>query len=88
MAENKAENKERKRTANELRKMRDEIRVQLHLAGMDARAFWESVEPKLVDLEERLERGATATARYADIVLEEMAKALERMRDRFTRPEP
>lgn len=78
-----AENTQIQRGVSELRKARDELRVQLHLAGMEARSFWEGLEPRLVELEQRLERGVDATARYADVVVDELARALERMRDRL-----
>lgn len=78
------EKNQEKRGVDELRKVRDEIRVQLHLAGMEAKSFWESVEPKLADIEQKLERGVDATAKYAEVVVDELTRALERMRDRFT----
>jgi hypothetical protein len=70
-------------SVDELRKLRDEIRVRLHLAGMEAKSFWEGVEPKLADLEDKLEQGVSATAKYADVVLDELTKAFQHMRDRF-----
>ena len=40
----------------ELSQLRDELRVKLHLAGLEARAQWESVEPKLLGLERSIEQ--------------------------------
>jgi CBS domain-containing protein len=40
----------------ELTQLRDELRIKLHLAGLEARAQWESVEPKLLGLERSLEQ--------------------------------
>jgi hypothetical protein len=77
------ENKETQGRLAELSRLRDEIRVQLHLAGMDARSFWEEIEPKLADLERKLERGVDATAKYANVIADELAGALEKVRDRF-----
>jgi len=34
-----------------LQTLRDEIRVRLHLAGMDAKDAWDKLEPKLLDAE-------------------------------------
>ena len=34
-----------------MRTMRDEVRVQLHLAGMDVRDEWNRLEPHLVEVE-------------------------------------
>lgn len=35
----------------DLRGMRDEIRVQLHLASMDMKAEWERLQPKIQEAE-------------------------------------
>lgn len=40
----------------ELSQLRDELRVRLHLAGLEVRAQWESVEPKLLGFERSLVR--------------------------------
>ena len=40
----------------ELSQLRDELRIKLHLAGLEARAQWESVEPKLLGLERSIEQ--------------------------------
>jgi len=46
----------------ELRKLRDEVRVQIHLAGMDAKKAWEEdFEPKLAEAD-RLAENATEEA--------------------------
>lgn len=38
-----------------LQTLRDEIRVRLHLAGMDAKDAWDKLEPKLLDAEKLAE---------------------------------
>ncbi len=46
----------------ELRKLRDEIRVQLHLAGMDAKKAWdEDLEPKLEEADRMAENASEET---------------------------
>ena len=42
----------------QLRQLADEIRVQIHLAGMEAKDTWAKLEPRLHDLERKLEAGA------------------------------
>lgn len=37
-----------------LAELRDELRLKLHLAGMDAKSAWQSMEQKLALLEEKL----------------------------------
>ncbi|MEM7433596.1 MAG: hypothetical protein AAF436_00495 [Myxococcota bacterium] len=42
-------------TREDLRRMADEIRVKMHLAGMDAKDAWEDIKPRLADFESRLD---------------------------------
>ena len=48
----------------QLRTLRDEIRVRLHLAGMDAKDAWKKMEPAL-DEADRLAGEATEASRVA-----------------------
>ncbi len=45
----------------ELRKLRDEVRVQVHLGNMDAKKAWDELEPKLADVD-RMAENATEDA--------------------------
>ena len=45
-------------TRDDLLRTADEIRVKLHLAGMDAKDAWEEVQPKLADFEQRFDAKA------------------------------
>lgn len=47
---------------NELRKERDELRVKLHLAKMEAGDEWKKLDAKLMKLEAKTKELATATA--------------------------
>jgi hypothetical protein len=47
-----------------LRTLRDEVRVSLHLAGMDAKDRWNKLEPRLFEVE-RAAREATEASRSA-----------------------
>jgi hypothetical protein len=38
-----------RRVLDELGRLRDEIRVQIHLGGMDAKKAWDELEPKLAE---------------------------------------
>lgn len=61
----------------ELRTLRDEIRVRLNLAGKEARDRWEQqLEPRLEKLEQQL-RSAT------DATMEAIREAIERARASF-----
>lgn len=45
-------------TRDDLRRMADEIRVKLHLAGMDAKDAWNEIQPRLEDFEHRFDTKA------------------------------
>jgi len=68
---------------NELREMADEIRLKVHLASMDARSYWESVEPQLLKLERSLEeKGSDAIATVGDLFAS-VGAALRKLRDQL-----
>ena len=45
-------------TRDDLKRMADEIRVKLHLAGLDAKDAWEEIQPRLKDFEKRFDAKA------------------------------
>ena len=59
----------------ELAQLRDELRVRLHLAGLEVRAQWESVEPKLLGLERSLEQQGEGAFEAAGELAVEVVKA-------------
>jgi len=42
-------------TRNDLKQAADEIRVKLHLAGMDAKDAWDEIQPRIEDFERRFD---------------------------------
>jgi CBS domain-containing protein len=59
----------------ELAQLRDELRIKLHLAGLEVRAQWESVEPKLLGLERSLEQQGEGAFDAAGELAVELVKA-------------
>lgn len=59
---------------DDLRTMRDRIRLKIHLAKMDVQSTWQTVEPKIDDLAARF---ASAT----EGKLQELEDAAKRLRD-------
>ena len=45
-------------TRDDLRRTADEIKLKLHLAGMDAKDAWEDIQPRLADFERRFDSKA------------------------------
>jgi DNA-directed RNA polymerase alpha subunit len=62
----------------QLRTMRDEIKLQLHLAGMDAQEAWKKLEPSLGELEQKMGQVNEATKSKA----QELLKRFGELRDR------
>jgi hypothetical protein len=61
----------------DLAKITDEIRLQLHLASLDAQSEWKKLEPRLAALEASTEKTVTEATRAA---LTDAIKALVRFR--------
>jgi hypothetical protein len=55
---------ELKKSVAALQTLRDEVRVKLHLATLEAKAEWNKLEPHLLDLERAAEE-ATEASRHA-----------------------
>jgi len=45
-------------TRNDLQRAAGEIKLKLHLAGMDAKEAWEQVQPRLAEFEQRFDAKA------------------------------
>lgn len=62
----------------QLRTLRDEIRVHVHLAARDAQDAWKKLEPGLGELEQKMTQVTEATKSKA----QEMLKRFAELRDR------
>jgi len=45
-------------TRNDLKRAADEIKLKLHLAGMDAKDAWDEIQPRIEDFERRFDEKA------------------------------
>lgn len=70
-------------TLEELKKLRDEVRVRMHLGEMEAKEWWAQMEPKLIELEKGLEQGAGQAAASVHVLIDEFTEAFRRIRDRL-----
>lgn len=69
----------------ELKKMRDEIRVKLHLAGMEVKERWKQLEPRLEEIERRVEAGGEEILGATTRMFEEVGRAFRELGERFIR---
>lgn len=67
---------------DELRRIRDEIRVDMHLASMDAKDKWRELEPRVRDVE-TMAKDITDASRKA---LEEVIGSVRRFRESLSPP--
>ena len=63
----------------ELQTIRDEVRVRIHLGGMDLKDTWKEIEPRLEELERQ---GAEATQKLRDKAAE-LRDAVRALRDKL-----
>lgn len=66
-----------KKSLESLSTLRDEIRLQLHLASMDAKSAWEKLEPE-IEQANKMAEDATAISQKA---IEEIAGKFRKFRD-------
>ncbi len=63
-----------------MRTLRDEVRVKLHLAEMDAKSEWDKLEPHLLDLEAKAQHVTDAT----HVALMDALARLSQIRSKLT----
>ena len=67
----------------EILRMADEIRVRLHLAGMEAKQAWEKVEPKVTAFEVKLAKMAGQASDDFDMLALSLHRELKHLKARF-----
>jgi hypothetical protein len=65
-------------TWDDLRRLADEIQLKVHLAGMDARAQWKKLEPRITALEHQI---TTGTERVGQAVNDQLTSLGRSIRD-------
>ncbi len=68
---------ELKKGVDLLKTLRDEVKVKLHLAGMEAKDQWAKLEPEL----SKVERAADQATESSKKLLDETLKRLKAIRD-------
>jgi predicted nucleic acid-binding Zn-ribbon protein len=66
-----------------LKTLRDEIRVQIHLAKAEIKDEWEELEPKFEEMEEKLSGAAEETRDVVNVIAEELSSAYRRIKERL-----
>ena len=74
--------------ATSLSAWRDELRVKIHLAGMDARDAWKAVEPHLELADARLRSVFEAIPAGSEKIAHDAKSAIHEARDLLVKVEP
>jgi tetrahydromethanopterin S-methyltransferase subunit G len=70
-------------TRNDLRRAADEIKVKLHLAGMDAKDAWEEIQPRLADFERRFDSKAGEVGEELKALGNDIKKRLQNIKSKI-----
>ncbi len=62
------------KTLGLMRTLRDEVRVKLHLAGMDAKEEWRKLEPHLTEVERTADEFSEATRAAVSEAVKKLSK--------------
>jgi hypothetical protein len=67
----------------ELKKIRDEIKLKIHLASMDVRDAFEKLEPKVKDLERQVAGAGAAASREVEAAIQKAKEALGHIKEKI-----
>ena len=71
-------------TRNDLKRAADEIKLKLHLAGMDAKDAWEEVQPRLSDFEQRFDAKAEEVGEELKALGNDIMKRLQNIKSKIS----
>jgi ElaB/YqjD/DUF883 family membrane-anchored ribosome-binding protein len=71
-------------TRADLKRMADEIKVKLHLAGMDAKDAWNEIQPRLEDFEKRFDAKADDVSEELKALGGEIKQRLLNIKNKLT----
>jgi hypothetical protein len=71
-------------TRNDLKRAADEIKLKLHLAGMDAKDAWEEVQPRLADFEQRFDAKAEEVGEELKALGSDIMKRLQNIKSKIS----
>ena len=82
---NKSLKQELEETRNDLQRTADEIKVKLHLAGMDAKEAWEQIQPRLAEFEQRFDAKAEEVGEELKAMGGEIMRRLQNIKAKLTK---
>jgi hypothetical protein len=73
------------KAVDQLRTIRDEIRLHLHLANVEAKDAWNKLEPSLGELEQKMGQVTDATKAKAQDLLKRFSELRDRVKQGKTK---
>jgi hypothetical protein len=71
---------------DDVRRVADELALQIHLGSMEARDRWRALQPRLEELEKTIAREGERAGQVVTQQLAEVGAALRRLRDDLAKP--
>ena len=71
-------------TWDDVRRVADELRLKLHLAGMEAREQWDKLQPRLAEIEHSVESGAHKAGTAVSEQVSSLGAALRKLLGEIT----
>jgi hypothetical protein len=68
----------------EVRRLADEVRVKMHLAGMELKDKWKALEPQLQDVEQKLKAGGERAGGVITTQVDAIAAGLRQFADELS----
>ncbi len=75
-------------TWDDVRRVRDQLMLELHLAGMEGREQWDKLQPKLLELEKSFEAGAHKAGSAMAAEVSALGAALKKLLGEISRKKP
>ena len=80
---NKTLKQDLQETRDDLRRAADEIKVKLHLAGMDAKDAWDEIQPRIADFEQRFDAKADEVGEELKALGQEIKQRLANIKSKL-----
>lgn len=77
---------DRTSTWDEVRRIADELELKIHLAGMEARDRWHTLQPKLAEIEKSIAAAGKRASETVERELAALGTALRKLRDDVNKP--
>ena len=71
---------------DDVQRLADEVELQIHLAGMEARDQWHLLEPRLATMKKTLASAGERASKAISDEVAELAATLRRLRDDVRKP--